>query len=282
MPCRRATVPPRCAPSATWPATHSSSASASPVGRAPVRTVCARFPVLGSSRTIVRSASFATQTASALVAIAPGLAPTGTVARTWFDSGSIRDTVPSSVFATQTAPAPNATALGPLPTPIVCVTSFVFGIEANDSVSAVSPIQTAPSLTAMPRPEAPTSIVSSRDPNGMDPRDRLVVDVGDPDGALAERYRRRVVADLDRLHDDLVGLRSMRDTVPPSVFATQTSPPPTAIPLGPSPTRIVCRSSCDSGSMRYTLFYRRARDPDRVRARGDARRRRNVGHIGDD
>src|SRR6266550_3976739 len=46
----------------------------------------------------------------------------------------------------------------------------------------------------------------------------------------------------------------IRETVPSSAFATQTEPPPTAIPLGSLPTGIVWLTVFVVGSMRETVL----------------------------
>jgi hypothetical protein len=46
---------------------------------------------------------------------------------------------------------------------------------------------------------------------------------------------------------------SIRDTVPPKVFATHTAPAPAAIPLVPDPTGIVSTRACVAASIRDTV-----------------------------
>ena len=230
--------------------------------RASARSGAHRFDRLrdvagrGSSRTIVRPASFATQTASSLAASASGLAPTGTVARTWFVAGiDPRHRAVEGVRDPDGSLRRTRARSGPLPTPIVCVTPFVFGSRRTTRFWALSPIQIAPPPTAMPRPAAPTSIVFRPAGLRIDPRDRPVVDVRHPDRALTEGDGRRIVADANRLADDVVRVRvdardgSVERVRDPDVSRAEGDPD------RPVADRGSCRrSSCESASMRETLF----------------------------
>ncbi len=50
---------------------------------------------------------------------------------------------------------------------------------------------------------------------------------------------------------------SICETVPSRLFATQTEPSPTAMPVGPLPTAIGCTTSPEVGSIRTTLLAAR-------------------------
>src|SRR6266508_3170455 len=106
-------VPPRCSTPVDWTATYTPAGpSANPRGGFTRATLFTTSPFVGSRRTSVASAPFATQTASVAAAMPTGLRPTVITSRTEAVFASIFDTVPSARFATHTAPAPAATAPG--------------------------------------------------------------------------------------------------------------------------------------------------------------------------
>ena len=181
-------------------------ARASPVGRAAVRTTSATCPVSGSSRAIVRAASFATQTASPLAARATGLAPTGTVDADLVGAGiDPRDGAVEGVRHPDRARADGDGGRARCRRRSSASRPLVSGSTRTTRFAALSLTHAAPRPTAMPRPAAPTSIVAGTRPDDrIDPRDGLVVGVGDPDRALSERDRRRAVPNANRLSHELV------------------------------------------------------------------------------
>ena len=66
---------------------------------------------------------------------------------------------------------------------------------------------------------------------------------------------------------------SMRDTVPSTLFATQTAPAPTAIPVGPAPTSMVAVDCPRRGIEPRDLAVSGVGDPDPGGADGDGARR---------
>jgi hypothetical protein len=118
----------------------------------------------------------------------------------------------------------------------------------------MSPIQIAPAPEVMPRPAAPTSTVLTLPSFGL-MRDTLASSTFDTQTAPSPNVT-AVGLLPTRIGSPTTSFASgsMRETVPERLFATQMSPAPKAIPVGPSPTEIVSRSSCDSASMRETLF----------------------------
>ena len=90
------------------------------------------------------------------------------------------------------------------------------------------------------RPGVPTGIAApDLAGGGVDPGHRVVVAVGDPDGAEADGDLARVGADRDRVADDLAVLRSSRVTVSSPALAIQT--------LSPSRSRRAGRARRGSG-----------------------------------
>ena len=88
---------------------------------------------------------------------------------------------------------------------------------------------------------------SARPARGSGPsrwRPRLAGVCRDATGARTDRDRR-----AHRVHTG-----SIRETVPSSVFTTQTAPAPKATAVGPLPTPIVCVTSFDAGSTRTSRF----------------------------
>ena len=87
----------------------------------------------------------------------------------------------------------------------------------------------------------------------VDPLDRAVLAVGDPDGVRADRDAVRAPADLDTVFVTLPVAGSIRSTVSSPSLATHTPLGPLAMATGRLPTGIVCTTRSAAALIRDTV-----------------------------
>ena len=159
-------------------------------------------------------------------------------------AGSTRATVPPE-SATQTLPAPTATPPGEPPTGNARETRLVRGSTSSSRpVSAlVTQIPRAPA--ASPAGALPRGMVATTRPLAwIDPGQRAVGQVGDPDRPVAERDRVRAVSHPDRRHDAPRGRVDLRDGAVEIRWRPRPRRLPTVTPAGPRPTGIRSMTRC--------------------------------------
>src|SRR5215207_1933288 len=164
----------------------------------PTEIVWTTTRLRGSISLTVAVSPLATQIAPAPAASASGRPATRTTSVSIPRPGSTRDTVPSSTFATHTAPSPTATAPAPLPTAMSSRTTV---LEAGLIWESVRPVASVTQTAPSPAAMPP----------------------GVPRTRMTGRSSRS---------------GSIRDTVPSTLFATQTDPRPTVTAVGPFPTGV--------------------------------------------
>ena len=222
--------------------------AATPSGRLPTLDRSATTgSCAGRSATSVPSNSLLTQTPSGSTATAVGPSPTGIDRRDGVrrrvDS---RDACRRGCSRPRRHRSPTAIPVGPFPTldrlrrPCRVAGSMRATRSAACSLAQSEPAPTASSRRRdrqrLRRPAGAGSIL----------RHRAVARVRDPDRAGRVDDRRPGRCRPRSSGRPVFVFGSILETVPSRLFATQTKPPPMAIPLGPLPTGIVCDHACSS------------------------------------
>ena len=182
----------------------------------------------------------ATHTPDPAAARPRGELPRWTVRSTRPVRGSMRSSVASNSSLTHSASLAATMPLGPSPTPMVAVTVPVAGSSFETVRSSELATHTAARGDRDARRPGTDGHRAARLAGGrVDPLDRAVLAVGDPDGAGPGRDAVRAPADLEPLFVTSPVAGSIRSTVSSPSLATHTPLGPLAMATGRLPTWIV-------------------------------------------